>query len=89
MAPSAGNTKLLEIYSGASEDLGLGPVTAVNPMKAGAADVAFTAPFVDMAIDGIGLLGGGDHTEAEYADLATLPTQTERAALFLYRLSRR
>lgn len=89
MAPSDGNLQLLELYNRVSEDLGLGPVTPVNPMQAGAADVAFTAELVGTAIDGIGLMGGNDHTEAEFANLATLPTQTQRAAVFLYRLSNR
>jgi glutamate carboxypeptidase len=75
------------MYSRASEDLGLGPVTAVDPDRAGAADISFIAARVPMALDGIGLSGHDDHTAAETADLTTLPTQTKRAALLLYRLS--
>jgi glutamate carboxypeptidase len=48
--------------------------------------VSFTAGLVDMALDGIGLMGRDSHTENETADLTTLPTQTERAALLMYRL---
>jgi hypothetical protein len=33
-------------------------------------------------------MGHSDHTPQETADLATLPSQTKRAAVFLYRLSR-
>jgi glutamate carboxypeptidase len=40
-----------------------------------------------MAFDGIGLMGRDDHTAGETADLRTLPTQTSRAALLLYRLA--
>jgi glutamate carboxypeptidase len=58
-------------------------------MHAGAADVAFAAGKVKMAIDGVGLCGTDDHTDRETADMATLPTQAERAALLLARLSPR
>ncbi|HET9795752.1 MAG TPA: M20/M25/M40 family metallo-hydrolase [Thermoanaerobaculia bacterium] len=87
MAPTGGNAALLALYDRASRDLGLGPVAATDPMRAGAADAAFAAEKVKMAIDGIGLCGTDDHTDRETADLATLPTQAERAALLLLRLS--
>jgi glutamate carboxypeptidase len=81
LAATAGNRELLDLYSAVSEDLGLGPVTAVDPRKAGAADVSFV-------LDGIGLMGRGGHTVDEVADLTTLLTQTQRAALLIYRLTR-
>jgi glutamate carboxypeptidase len=87
MAPSDGNRRLLAIYDGVSRDLGLGPVTAVDPSKAGAADVAFVATRVPMAIDGIGLAGRDDHTANETADLRMLPALTKRAAVLIHRLS--
>jgi glutamate carboxypeptidase len=40
-----------------------------------------------MVLDGIGLMGHSDHTPQETADLTTLPSQTKRAALLLYRLA--
>jgi glutamate carboxypeptidase len=86
MAPSEGNRRLLEIYSAVSQDLGFGPVAAVDPRKAGAADVAFVAGRVPMVLDGVGLMGRGGHTLDETADLATLPMQTQRVAVLLYRL---
>jgi len=89
MAPSAGNTKLLGLYDAVSRDLGYGPVTAVNPRHAGAADVSFAADHVEMAIDGLGLLGGGAHTPDEFADLRTFQIQAQRLALLLFRLSER
>ena len=88
LAPSEGNRRLLGLYDRVSRDLGFGPVTPVDPMRAGAADVSFTAGHVEMAIDGLGLMGDGGHTVEETADLRTLPKQTKRAALLLYRLSR-
>ncbi len=87
LAPSPGNERLLALYDQASRDVGAGPVTAVNPDRAGAADVSFAAAHVRMIIDGIGLMGNSDHTPQETADLSTLPSQTKRAALLLYRIS--
>ncbi|MCZ6506466.1 MAG: M20/M25/M40 family metallo-hydrolase [Acidobacteria bacterium] len=86
LAPTDGNRRLLAMYSAVSEDLGFGPVAAVDPRKAGAADVAFVAGRVPMILDGIGLMGQGGHTVGETADLTTLPMQTQRAAVLLYRL---
>jgi glutamate carboxypeptidase len=89
LAPTDGNAQLLAIYDRASRDLGFGPVVAVNPDKAGAADVSFIASEAKMILDGVGLMGHDDHTPGETADLSTLPSQTKRAAITLYRLSRR
>lgn len=88
MAPTPGNLELLTLYSRASEDLGHGPVRAVRPRDAGAADISFVATQVDMALDGLGLMGSGGHTNHERADLDTLVPQAQRAALLLYRLPR-
>jgi glutamate carboxypeptidase len=88
LAPTDGNRKLLALYDQASRDVGAGPVTAVDPDRAGAADVSFVAGHVPMILDGVGLMGDGGHTVKETADLTTLPSQTKRAALLLYRLSR-
>ena len=86
LAPTEGNAKLMAMYDQASRDLGFGAVAAVSPMKAGAADVSFVAGHVKMILDGIGLMGADDHTVKETADLTTLPSQTKRAAVLLYRL---
>ena len=86
LAPTEGNQRLLAMYDQASRDVGAGPVTAVNPDMAGAADVSFVAEHVPMVLDGIGQMGSGGHTVNETADLRTLPSQTKRAALLLYRL---
>jgi glutamate carboxypeptidase len=89
MAPTEGNRKLLSLYDGISKDLGFGPVTEVNPRNAGAADISFAADHVDMALDGLGLLGGGAHTPDEFADLRTYQIQTQRLAVLLYRLGKK
>lgn len=88
MAPTDGNRKMLSMYDQASRDVGAGPVGPVDPQRAGAADVSFVAEHVPLLLDGIGLMGTDDHTPKETADLQTLPSQTKRAAVFLYRLSR-
>lgn len=87
MAPTDGNRRLLALYDQASRDIGAGPVTAVSPDRAGAADVSFVAGEVPMIIDGIGMRGDGGHTVNETADIGMLPTQISRAAVMLYRLS--
>src|SRR5512138_285509 len=86
MPPTEGNKKLLGMYDAVSRDLGFGPVTAVDPRRAGAADISYAAPYVEMAIDGVGLLGHGNHTPDEVADLRTFPIQSERLAVLLLRL---
>ena len=66
---------------------GIGIAALTVGGSAGAADVAFIADQVPNIIDGIGLMGHDDHSPQETADLATLPSQTKRAAILLYRLS--
>ena len=87
LAPRPGNDRLLAAFDEASRDLGLGPVTAVSPDKAGAADVSFVAGEVPMIIDAAGLKGHDDHTAGETADLRTLAVQTKRAAVLLDRIA--
>ncbi len=86
LAPADGNRELLRLYDGASRDLGFGPVAAVDPSKAGAADVSFTGGRVDGALDGVGLMGTGGHTVQETADLRTLASQAKRMAILIHRL---
>lgn len=88
LAPSSGNERLLSLYSRASIDVGGGPVIAVDPDKAGAADVSFVAGHARMILDGVGLMGTGGHTVHETADLTTLPMMTKRMAVLLTRLHR-
>lgn len=86
LAPTEGNYELLSMFDEVSRDLGFGPVTAVDPRNAGAADVSFTAGLVEMALDGLGPGGGNDHTVDEWIDLPTLEMQTKRAAVLIWRL---
>jgi glutamate carboxypeptidase len=88
MAPTEGNERLLAMYDQVSRDLGFGAVAAVNPDRAGAADVSFVAGKVATIIDGVGLMGRDDHTVRETADLTTLPSQTKRMAVLLHRIQK-
>ena len=86
LASTEGNRELLAISSRASQDLGYGAVTAVNPLLAGAADVSFTAAHVEMAIDGLGMSGTAGHTVEETGILSALPQQAKRAAVLMHLL---
>jgi glutamate carboxypeptidase len=87
MQQTAGNLELLNMYSQVSLDLGYKKVTPVNPRNAGAADISFVADHVDMAIDGLGLMGTGGHTKDEIADMTTFAQNIQKTAVLLYRLS--
>lgn len=89
MAPTDGNRRLLAVHDSVSRALGFGPVVAVDPSKAGAADVSFAAPYVPMVIDALGLAGWDDHSDKETANLNWLPRLTKRAAVLIYRLGTR
>src|SRR3982751_622447 len=86
LPPTDGNARLLAEYDRASRDLGFGAVAAVSPDRAGAADVSFISAIVPSIMDGIGLMGHDDHSPDETADLTTLPSQSKRTAVLLYRL---
>jgi glutamate carboxypeptidase len=86
MSPTAGNQALLEVVSKISLDMGLGPVTAYDPGKRGAADVSFVAPYIS-GLDGLGSMGSGAHTPQETVNLKTFEQLTQRTALLIYRLT--
>ncbi len=87
MAPTAGNLRLLALFSEVSEELGFGEVTAVNPLRAGAADISFAADHVEMALDGLGMSGTEGHTVNETGYLPALTLQAKRTAVLLHRLA--
>ncbi len=86
MAPTPENYAILAIYDSASQALGYGPVTALDPSKRGAGDISFVGPIIP-GLDGLGAMGSGSHTPNERVDLSTLPMQTQRAAILIYRLT--
>lgn len=87
MAPTPGNMKLLEIYSQASADAGLGTVAAYPPGRRGAGDIQFVAPYVD-SLDGLGVSGRGSHSPNEELDPASLEKAAVRTAILIYRMTR-
>jgi glutamate carboxypeptidase len=87
MAVTPGNLKILEQYSLASQDAGLGPIGAVPPESRGAGDIQFAAPYAD-SLDGLGAGGGGAHSPNESLDVASIERSAVRAALLIYRLTR-
>jgi len=87
MAPTEGNLKLLEMYSKASADSGLGPIAALPPGLRGAGDVQFVAPYVD-SLDGLGATGKGAHAPSEDLDVRSIEQGAIRTAVLLYRLTR-
>ncbi len=58
-----------------------------DPLRRGAADVSFVAPYTD-ALAGLGAIGEGGHTPNESLDLTSMPLAIKRAAILIYRLSR-
>jgi glutamate carboxypeptidase len=88
MSPTPGNYRVLAAYDSVSQALGWGPVVALDPGRRGAGDISFVAPIID-GLDGLGALGSGAHSPDERVNIAALPMQTERAALLMYRLTRR
>lgn len=87
LAPREGHRQLLAMADAASRDLGLGPLEAVDPARAGAADVSFLDGRVPRILDAMGLKGSGGHTVHETARLATLAMQAKRTAVLLARLA--
>jgi len=59
----------------------------LDPMKRGAGDSAFIAQYIP-TLAGVGSSGSGDHSAAEKIDLTSIPINTKRAALVIYRLGR-
>ena len=87
MAPTEGNQALQREISAINVALGRGPMPALDPLRRGAADISFVAPYTD-ALAGLGALGGDGHTPNEYLDLSTMSVAIKRAAILIYRLSR-
>jgi len=87
MAATPGNFRVLEMYSQASVDVGLGPIAALPAGLRGAGDVQFVAPYID-ALDGLGATGRGAHSPDEDLEIASIERATIRTAIFLYRLTR-
>jgi glutamate carboxypeptidase len=86
MAVTPGNLKLLDLYSHASTDAGLGPIGAVPAEARGAGDIQFVAPLLD-SLDGLGAAGRGAHSPDEDLDPGSIERGAVRAAILIYRLT--
>ncbi|TFW31437.1 M20/M25/M40 family metallo-hydrolase [Massilia horti] len=87
MAVTPGNLKVLEQYSQASQDAGLGVVGSLPAEARGAGDIQFVAPYVD-SLDGLGASGSGAHSPNEEVELASIERAAIRTAILIYRLTR-
>ena len=87
MSPTAGNLRLLEAYSRASADAGLGPIGPLPPGLRGGGDIQFVATLID-SLDGLGATGSGSHSPDEDLELPSIERATIRTAIFIYRLTR-
>ena len=87
MAPTEGNRAILARLNVVNSDLGLPAMPELDPLRRGAGDVGFVAADLD-SLAGLGVAGGGDHTENEFVDLTSIPLQAKRAAILMSRLSR-
>lgn len=87
MAPTEGNRRLAAELSRINEALGRGPMSELHPLRRGAADISFVAPYTD-GLAGMGALGDGGHTPEESLDLNSMPLAIKRAAVLIYRLNR-
>lgn len=80
--------RLMRELSDINETMGRGPMPALDPAERGAADVSFVAPYSD-SLAGLGAGGSGGHTPNESLDLTSVPLAIKRAALLIYRTSRK
>lgn len=87
MAVTPGNLRILDIYSKTSEELGMGPVTALPAGLRGGGDIQFVAPYVD-SLDGLGATGRGSHSPDEDLEIASIERAAIRTAILIYRLTR-
>jgi glutamate carboxypeptidase len=87
MAPTAANYDLLKQLDVVSRDLGFGEIKALDPGERGAGDISYVTHLIP-GLDGLGAIGTKAHAPGEVAELGTLPQQTKRAALLIYRLTR-
>lgn len=86
MAPTEENLELLRQLSAVNQDLGNGPMEALDAGSRGAADISFVAPHTP-GLAGMGPYGSGAHSPDEKLELRSLKLSAKRAAVLMYRLS--
>ncbi|MFL5525192.1 MAG: M20/M25/M40 family metallo-hydrolase [Gemmatimonadaceae bacterium] len=88
MPPTKGNLALLAVEDSVSRALGQGPIEPLDPGRRGGGDISYISEYVD-ALDGLGVKGMRSHTPDERVNLRSIVPATERAAILIYRLTRR
>lgn len=87
MAPTEAGHALVRKLNEVNATLGLPAMEEMDPTLRGAGDIAFVAPYVPGLV-GTGVVGSGAHAEGETVQLDSIPRQSKRMALFMYRLSK-
>ncbi|HVW59552.1 MAG TPA: M20/M25/M40 family metallo-hydrolase, partial [Puia sp.] len=87
MEPTPGNLALVAQLDKVTRDIGIGGTAAGDPGARGAGDISDIARYVD-CLDGLGASGHGSHRAGETINLKEYPLLIQRAAVFLYRLTR-
>jgi glutamate carboxypeptidase len=87
MEPTAGNMRLVGELNGVSQEMGIGSTFAGDPGARGAGDISDIAQYLD-CLDGLGASGNGAHRAGETINLKDFPLLIQRAAVFMYRLTR-
>ncbi len=87
MAPTAGNRQLLATVNAACTRAGIPEALELDPMRRGAGDSSFIAPYTN-CLTGFGAIGTGAHAPGESIDLSTLPRTIKRAAVAIHELTK-
>ena len=87
MEPTKGNLHLVSQLDSVTHDLGIGETVAGDPGARGAGDISDIAKFID-CLDGLGASGKGAHKAGETINLKEYPLLIQRAAVFMYRLTK-
>jgi glutamate carboxypeptidase len=87
MPLTEGGHALVKKLNEVNATLGLPVMEEMDPMQRGAGDIAFVAPYVPGLV-GTGAMGEGAHAEGETVFLDSIPKQSKRMALLMYRLSK-
>jgi glutamate carboxypeptidase len=87
MEPTPGNLRLVSALDSVTHDLGIGETVAGDPGVRGAGDISDIAKYLD-CLDGLGAPGTGAHRAGETINLKEYPLSIQRAAVFIYRLTR-
>jgi glutamate carboxypeptidase len=87
MSPTDANFELLKQLDAVSRDLGFGEIKPLDAGERGAGDISYVTHLIP-GLDGLGAIGSKAHAPGEVVELNSLPQQTKRAALLMYRLTR-